>query len=86
MKIIFVRKEDYWVFPLSVVGVAGIILMLYAGVMQIRLIGGALGFSILYFMLYIIRKNYGRRLAARYLLINLTTAIIISLVIFILTN
>lgn len=86
MKIIFVRQEDYWIFPLSFFGVLFTAIFLYAGVMWMRLTAGLVGFSILYFMLYIIRKNYSRRLAARYLLICLVSAILLALFVHFLTN
>lgn len=86
MKIIFVRQEDYWVFPLSFFGVLFTTIFLYAGVMWMRLLAGLAGFSILYFMLYIIRKNYGRKYGARYMLICLLSAILLALGIHLLTN
>ena len=86
MRIIFIRKEDYWIFPLSVIGVLGVVLLLYAGAWVIRLFCGLIGFSTLYFMLYIIRKNYSRRLAARYLFICLSSAILASAGFYFLTN
>lgn len=86
MRIVFVRQEDYWIFPLSFFGVLFTTIFLYAGVMWMRLMAGLVGLSILYFMLYIIRKNYSKQLAARYLLICLSSAILLALGIHLLTN
>lgn len=76
MKIIFVRQEDYWIFPLSFFGVFFTGTFFYAGSGPLKWACGLAGFSTLYFGTYIIRKNYSRRLSARYLFICLLTAIL----------
>jgi len=86
MKALFIRREDYWIYALSWIGVVFVATMLYAGAMQLRLIGGLIGFSVFYFMVYIVRKNYNNRLAALYLLGHLAAAIVLALIAYYLTN
>lgn len=86
MKPLFIRREDYWIYPLSILGVLMVGSMLYAGAIQLRLLTGLAGFSIFYFMVYIIRKNYSKRLAALYLLGHLIAAILLALAAYYLTN
>lgn len=86
MKALFIRREDYWIYPLSTLGMLLVASMLYAGAIQLRLLTGLAGFSILYFMTYIIRKNYSKRLAALYLLGHLLASIAFALAAYYLTN
>jgi hypothetical protein len=86
MKIIFVRQEDYWIFPLSFFGVVFTTVFLYAGAMKLRLVSGLIGLSIFYFMMYIIRKNYTKHLAHRYILICLVVSVVTAFSVHLLTN
>lgn len=86
MKIVFVRKEDYWIFPLSFVGVVFSTVFLYAGVFSFKLISAFIGFSIIYFGAYIINKNYSRDYAARYIVICAASAAILALISYLLTR
>lgn len=86
MRIIFIRQQDYWIFPLSVIGALLVSVFLYAGVTWIRLISGPLGIGILYFIYYIIRKNYSYQLAVRYLAITLVSIVVAVLGLYYLTN
>lgn len=86
MKALFIRQEDYWIYPLSITGVVLVAAMLYAGAIQLRLLTGLLGFCIFYFMVYIVRKNYSKRLAALYLLGHLLAAVALALAAYYLTN
>lgn len=86
MKAFFIRREDYWMYPLSIFGVFMIGTMLYAGAMQIRLFTGLAGFCIFYFMTYILRKNYGKRIAASYLFAHLLAAVAMAATAYFLTN
>lgn len=86
MKLSFIRQEDYWIYPLSVIGVVFTGFMLYAGAFRLRLVTGLVGFSIFFFLTYIIRKNYSKQRAAGYLLAYLIASIIFALVAYFLTN
>ena len=86
MRIIYIRQQDYWVFPVSVVGALLIEVFLYAGVFWMRAISGILGFSIVYFVYFVIRKNYDRRKATHYALSVLTAASLTALGLYLLTN
>lgn len=86
MRIIFIRQQDYWIFPLSVVGALLVSVFLYAGVTWIRLVSGLLGIGILYFIYSIIRKNYSYQHAIRYLAITLVSIVLAVLGLYYLTN
>lgn len=86
MNLAFIRREDYWIYPLSFVGILFTGAMLYVGVMQMRLILGLFGFSIFFFLTHIVRKNYSKQHAARYLLAYLVISILLALGGYFLTN
>jgi hypothetical protein len=86
IKLTFLREEDYWLIPGSFISIAFITLCLYAGVMQLRLIGALIGFSGLWFTTYIIRRGYNKRRSSQYLFTCLTISILLSLGIYLLTN
>lgn len=86
MRIIFIRRQDYWIFPLSIISAVMVETFLYAGVFWIRALSGIIGFSLLFFIYSIIKKNYSQKLAVRYFLIMLVAIIATVAALYALTN
>ena len=86
MKIVFVRKEDYWIFPLSFVGVLLTSVFLYAGDTGVKLFSGLIGLSLLYFAANLIKKNYSRSYSNKYIVICLLSVVITAGTLYLLTN
>lgn len=86
MKRVLVRREDYWVYPLTGLSLLSLTLFLYAGAGNIKLMSGLIGMSILYFLTYILRKNYSRQFSSGYLLACLIITAILASVAYMLTK
>lgn len=86
MRIIYIRQQDYWIFPLCVISVLLMSMCLYAGVLALRVSSGAIGVSILLFLRYIIGKNYSKRRANHFLVTMVVTAALLTLGAYLLTN
>lgn len=86
MRIIYIRQQDYWIFPLSVFAALMIDTFLYAGVFWIRAASALLGFSIMFFTYYVIKKNYDARRAQHYVVTMLMASALTTLGVYYLTK
>lgn len=85
-KLLFIRREDYWIYFLGSIGIFLAACAMYAGVMYLRILTGLPAFAILYFLTYIIRKNYSRPQSIFFLVWNLLLAILLAMAAYYLTN
>ncbi len=85
-KLFFIRQEDYWLYFVSFWAVFFTSAFLYIGVTSLRLLTGLFGFIGMYFMLYIIRKNYSKQLAAYHLLMCLVWSVLLAYGLYLLTK
>ena len=86
LKIKFFRPEDYWLLAVSFVAIVFIAIIFYAGTLQLRLVGLALGLPGLLFTTYIINRSYSRNRALLHLVICILLAAGLALVTHLLTN
>lgn len=86
MRIIYIRQQDYWVFPISVIAAVLLVVFLYAGVWYIRVLSALGGFGITFFIYYIIKKNYTIGKARHYVFMVLLSSILTAWGVYALTN
>lgn len=86
MRIIYIRQQDYWIFPLSVFAAIMIETFLYAGVFWIRAVCALLGFPLVIFIYYVIKKNYDQKKAWHYVASMLVASVLTTLGLYYLTK
>ncbi len=80
------RPEDYWLIAVSIVAIIFLSVFFYAGTMQLRIIGLALGLPGILFTTYIIRRSYSVRRSRFHLIVCIFASAGLALGIHLLTN
>lgn len=80
------RPEDYWLLMVSFFAVLFLAVMLYAGTLQLRLLGAILGIPGLIFTGYIMRRSYSVRRAQFHVVACLVASAGLAYGAFLLTN
>jgi uncharacterized PurR-regulated membrane protein YhhQ (DUF165 family) len=86
MKIVYLRREDYWIYPLSGLGIVFLSLFLYMGSSSLKLMLGVIGITNLYFITYIINKNYTKRHATQFVFVCGVCIVVLSVLAYLLTK
>jgi|GEM_PF-2259708 len=86
LKTKFFRPEDYWLLAVSSVAILFLAVVFYAGTLQLRFIGLALGLPGLLFSTYIINRSYSINRAILHFALCILLSAGLALVAHLLTN
>jgi hypothetical protein len=86
IKLTYLREEDYWLFPVSIFSILGIVGMIYASVLMFRLPAALVGLGLLWFSANEIKKGYSKQRAWMHIGICLGISIVLFLGFYSLTN
>ena len=86
IKLTYLREEDYWLFPVSIFAILGIMAMIYASVLMFRLPAAIVGLGLLWFTAAKIKSGYSTQRAWYHVGLCLVIAILLFLAFFSLTN
>jgi hypothetical protein len=86
IKLTFLREEDYWIFPLSIISVVALAFMIYSSIFSQRLPAAVIGLGLLWFTTVKIKEGYSSKRAKLHFGLTLLCSGLFLLLAYILTN
>jgi hypothetical protein len=86
IKLSYLRPEDYWIFPLSIISIAAIVFMVYASPFTFRLPAAIVGLGLLWFTAHEVKKGYDKNHAWLHVAICTVLSVLLFIGLFSLTN